>query len=53
MLDLVDHVDRPHLGRGRLVPPESLFHSSVKTRMDELNYNPKALYQKGTEYYVS
>ncbi|KAI0308354.1 hypothetical protein B0F90DRAFT_1682100 [Multifurca ochricompacta] len=44
-----------HLGRGRWVPKNPLFHKSVKTRMDDstLKYKPRAQYTKGTETYVS
>ena len=44
---------RPHLGRGRFVPRDPLFHTTVKTRMDQLDYKPRARYVKGTEIYVS
>ncbi|KAH8993941.1 hypothetical protein EDB92DRAFT_2085837 [Lactarius akahatsu] len=45
----------PHLGRGRYVPPNSLFHESVKTRMQDpkLKYKPRAVYTQGTESYVT
>jgi len=45
----------PHFFRGRWVPPDPLFHASVKVRMDDpkLKYKPKARYEKGTESYVS
>ncbi|KAH8987748.1 hypothetical protein EDB86DRAFT_2949147 [Lactarius hatsudake] len=45
----------PHLGRGRYVPPNSLFHESVKTRMQDpkLKYKPRAVYTPGTESYVT
>ncbi|KAI9444533.1 hypothetical protein H4582DRAFT_1806636 [Lactarius indigo] len=44
-----------HLGRGRYVPPNPLFHESVKTRMQDpkLNYRPRAQYVQGTESYVT
>jgi hypothetical protein len=47
--------DRPHFGRGRWVPPDPLFHTSVKIRMSDarLGYKPRARYQKGSETYVS
>ncbi|EIM85764.1 uncharacterized protein STEHIDRAFT_121799 [Stereum hirsutum FP-91666 SS1] len=43
-----------HCGRGRYVPPNSLFHSSVKLRMDDeaMNYKPKAVYQAETIKFV-
>ncbi|KAH9007824.1 hypothetical protein EDB84DRAFT_1552891 [Lactarius hengduanensis] len=45
----------PHLGRGRYVPPNSLFHESVKIRMQDpkLKYKPRAVYTQGTESYVT
>ncbi|KAH9059128.1 hypothetical protein EDB87DRAFT_1791652 [Lactarius vividus] len=45
----------PHLGRGRYVPPNPLFHESVKTRMQDpkLKYKPRAVYAQGTESYVA
>jgi hypothetical protein len=48
-------VDRPHLFRGRRVPPNPVFHTSVKIRMDDarLKYKPKAHYEKDTETYAS
>lgn len=44
-----------HLGRGRYVPPDPLFHESVRTRMQDpnLKYKPKARYTPGTESYVT
>ncbi|KAH8987398.1 hypothetical protein EDB86DRAFT_2832355 [Lactarius hatsudake] len=44
-----------HLGRGRYVPPNPLFHESVKTRMQDpkLKYKPRARYTQGTETYVT
>jgi len=33
-------------GSPRDVPPNSLFHPSVKTRMEKLDYKPKAKYEK-------
>lgn len=47
-------VDRPHLGRGRQLPPSPLFHTSVRLRMQDpgLKYNPRAIYE-GTETYES
>ena len=46
---------RFHLGRGREVNSQPLFHESVRTRMDKpvLKYSPKAQYEKGTEQYVT
>jgi len=40
---------RRHFGKGRQLPPNPLFHPSVKTRMDDskLNYKPKANYDEG------
>jgi hypothetical protein len=49
----ISHFHRPHLGRGRLVPPRPLFHTSIKFRMDKLDYKPRAIYEKGTETYGS
>ncbi|KAF8481786.1 hypothetical protein DFH94DRAFT_691438 [Russula ochroleuca] len=45
----------PHFGRGRRLPPDPLFHTSVKIREDDakLKYKPRARYQKGSETYVS
>jgi len=45
----------PHLFRGRRVPPNPVFHTSVKIRMDDarLKYKPKAHYEKDTETYAS
>ncbi|KAI0269948.1 hypothetical protein BC834DRAFT_578837 [Gloeopeniophorella convolvens] len=44
-----------HFGRGRDVPPQPLFHDSVRIRMEDpkLKYKPKAKYAVGTETYVS
>ncbi|KAI9444639.1 hypothetical protein H4582DRAFT_2094508 [Lactarius indigo] len=44
-----------HLGRGRYVPPNPLFHESVKIRMQDpkLKYKPRARYTPGTETYVT
>lgn len=43
-----------HLGRGRVVPPDSLFHRTVKLRMDDeaMQYKPKAVYQAGSVTFV-
>ncbi|KAA1469715.1 hypothetical protein DENSPDRAFT_638958 [Dentipellis sp. KUC8613] len=43
-----------HLGRGRWVPSDPVFHESVKQRMDDpaLKYTPRARYKLGTETYV-
>ncbi|TFY66446.1 hypothetical protein EVG20_g4650 [Dentipellis fragilis] len=43
-----------HLGRGRWVPSDPVFHESVKQRMGDpaLKYTPRARYQQGTETYV-
>jgi hypothetical protein len=54
-LDL-DLLERPQLGRGRLIPlPGPTFHASVKVRSDDpkLKYKPRARYVKGTERYVT
>ena len=47
--------DRQHFGCSRQLPPNPLFHTSVKTRMDNpsVKYEPRALYEHGTEKYVS
>jgi hypothetical protein len=47
-------VDRPHLGWGRHVPPDALFHESVKLREQDpkLKYKPRAHYEKATVKYV-
>ena len=49
-------VDRPHLGRGRRVPPNSLFHESVKLRENNTKlkreYKPRARLE-GTINYVT
>jgi len=44
---------RPHFGRGRQLPPDPLFHLTVKIRMDDLGYKPRGRYVEGTETYVS
>jgi len=46
---------RPHFGRGRQLPPDPAFHTTVKVRMDDpkLKYKPRGRYVKGTETYVS
>ncbi|KAI0317709.1 hypothetical protein OF83DRAFT_1119936 [Amylostereum chailletii] len=43
-----------HLGQGRGVPDNPLFHESVKMRMEneDVPYTPRALYKRGTETYV-
>ncbi|KAH9985076.1 hypothetical protein BJV74DRAFT_878729 [Russula compacta] len=43
-----------HRGRGRELPPDPLFHESVRTRMHDkyMGYSPKAKYKKGSEEYV-
>ncbi|KAI0269949.1 hypothetical protein BC834DRAFT_967664 [Gloeopeniophorella convolvens] len=43
-----------HFGGGRMLPPEPMFHESVRTRMQnaELKYVPNARYKQGTEKYV-
>jgi len=43
-----------HLGRGRWVPPNAMFHSSVKVRQDDasLHYTPRARYNKDGVTYV-
>jgi hypothetical protein len=45
----------PHFGRGRHVPPEVLFHESVKLREQDpkLKYKPRARYEKATVRYVN
>jgi len=45
----------PHFGRGRWVPPNPLFHTSVEIRIDDarLGYKPRARYQRGSQTYVS
>ncbi|KAI0248361.1 hypothetical protein BJV78DRAFT_1131702 [Lactifluus subvellereus] len=40
-----------NLGRGRHVPPEPVFHESVRTHMKNKSYTPKAIYEPGTERY--
>jgi hypothetical protein len=42
-----------HLGRGRYVPQNPIFHESVKLRIQDakLKYKPRARYTKGTETY--
>jgi len=44
-----------HFGRGRYVPPNPLFHESVRIRIQDpkLKYKPRAVYVKGTETYVT
>ena len=48
-------VDRPHLGWGRHVPPDALFHETVKLREQDakLKYKPRAHYEKATVKYVN
>ena len=52
---IINECDRPHLGRGRRLPPGPAFHTSVKLRMEDpkLKYKPRARYEEGTEMYVS
>jgi hypothetical protein len=47
--------DWPHFGCARQLPPGPLFHTSVKTRMDDpsVEYKPRAWYEHGTEEYVT
>jgi hypothetical protein len=44
-----------HLGKGRYVPPNPLFHESVRLRMrdSKCKYKPRARYTEGTETYVT
>jgi hypothetical protein len=46
---------RPNFGHRQWVPPNPLFHTSVRTHMDDpnLKYIPKACYMEGTERYGS
>lgn len=41
-----------HKGAGRLIEGKPHFHVSVKTRMQELGYKPKAQYKEGEEDYI-
>ena len=43
-----------HLGEGRGVPDNAppLFHESVRRRMQNLGYKPRARYEPGKEEYV-
>ena len=54
-VSIVAVVDRPQLGRGRRVPPNSFFHASVKLLEDDpkLKYKPVAHYDKSTITYVT